>query len=133
MIKKFPFIFEIMISIIFIMIGLFFIKTGYYSTFFCSLSFGLMLASFIQLFKIWYYEMPANKEKFKNIKKENYINSVDERKIYLRLKAGSLTYQIMTFVLLFLSFILSLFHVEVWIIATIFGLFILQILFSIIV
>ena len=124
--NKMSFIIEIVIGIIFVCIGFFIIKTGYYATLFFALGFGLVFASFVQLSKICYYEMPANKEKLENKKRENYINSVDERKVFLRMKAGSLVYQLMTFVLLFLSFILALLHTEAWIIAIIFGLFILQ-------
>ena len=60
--KKMPFIVEIIIGIIFISIRLFIVKTGYYSILLFSIGFGLVFASFVQLFKIWYYEMPVNKE-----------------------------------------------------------------------
>ena len=71
-------------------------------------------------------EMPKNKEKLQNINRENHINNVDERKIFLRMKAGSLVYQLMTFVYLFVAFVLALLHIEAWIIGIIFGLFLLQ-------
>ncbi len=67
-----------------------------------------------------------NEEKLENINRENHINSVDERKVFLRMRAGSLVYQLMTFVYLFITFILSLLHIEAWIIGIIFGLFLLQ-------
>ena len=60
------------------------------------------------------------------INRENHINSVDERKVFLRMKAGSLVYQLMTFVYLFVAFVLALLHIEAWIIGIIFGLFLLQ-------
>ena len=57
----------------------------------------------------------------------NILNyNVDERKIFLRMKAGSLVYQLMTFVYLFVAFVLALLHIEAWIIGIIFGLFLLQ-------
>ena len=65
-------------------------------------------------------------EKLESINRENHINSVDERKIFLRMKAGSLVYQLMIFVYLFVAFVLALLHVEAWIIGVIFGLFLLQ-------
>lgn len=99
--KKLSFIIEIIIGIIFICLGCFVIDTDYYSTLFCAMGFGLAFASGVQLLKICYYEMPKNKEKFENINRENHINNVDERKVFLRMKAGSLVYQIMTFVYLF--------------------------------
>ena len=96
--KKLSFIIEIIIGIIFICFGYFVIDTDYYATLFYAMGFGLAFASGVQLLKICYYEMPKNKEKLQNINRENHINNVDERKIFLRMKAGSLVYQLMTFV-----------------------------------
>ncbi len=124
--NKKTFIIDIIVGILFVGIGLFVFKTGYYSTLFLAMGFGLCFASCVQLFKLYYYEMPKNKEKYENKKKEDYINSIDERKIFLRMKAGSSVYQIMTFVLLIISFILALLRVDTWIIIMIFGLFLLQ-------
>lgn len=124
--KKLPFIIEIIVGITFICFGYFVINTDYYSTLFYAIGFGLTFASCIQLFKICYYEMPKHKEKLENVNRKNHINSIDERKIFLRMKSGSLVYQLMTFVYLFVAFILALLHVEAWIIGIIFGLFLLQ-------
>ena len=124
--KKLSFIIEIIIGIIFICFGYFVIDTDYYATLFYAMGFGLAFASGVQLLKICYYEMPKNKEKLQNINRENHINNVDERKIFLRMKAGSLVYQLMTFVYLFVAFVLALLHIEAWIIGIIFGLFLLQ-------
>lgn len=121
--KKISFIIEIIIGIIFICFGYFVIDTDYYSTLFYAMGFGLAFASCVQLLKIYYYEMPKNKEKLENINRE--IIS-DERKVFLRMKAGSLVYQLMTFVYLFVAFVLALLHIEAWIIGIIFGLFLLQ-------
>ena len=90
------------------------------------MGFSLVLASGVRLLKICYYEMPKNKEKLENINRENYINNVDERKVFLRMKAGSFVYQLMTFVYVFVAFVLALLHIEAWIIGIIFGLFLLQ-------
>ena len=124
--KKLSFIIEIIIGIIFICFGYFVIDTDYYATLFYAMGFGLAFASGVQLLKICYYEMPKNKEKLENINRENHINNVDERKIFLRMKAGSLVYQLMTFVYLFVAFVFALLHIEAWIIGIIFGLFLLQ-------
>ena len=124
--KKLPFIIEIIIGIIFICFGYFVIDTDYYSTLFYAIGLGLAFASGVKLLKICYYEMPKNKEKLENINRENHINNVDERKVFLRMKAGSLVYQIMTFVYLFVAFVFALLHIEAWIIGVIFGLFLLQ-------
>ena len=112
--KKLSFIIEIIIGIIFICFGYFVIDTDYYATLFYAMGFGLAFASGVQLLKICYYEMPKN------------IKNVEERKIGLRMKAGSLVYQLMTFVYLFVAFVLALLHIEAWIIGIIFGLFLLQ-------
>lgn len=124
--KKSSYFTEIIIGIIFICFGYFVIDTDYYSTLFYAIGFGLAFASCVQLLKIYYYEMPKNKEKLENINRENHINSVDERKVFLRMKASSLVYQLMTFVYLFVAFVLAILHVEAWIIGIIFGLFLLQ-------
>ena len=124
--KKLSFIIEIIIGIIFICFGYFVIDTDYYATLFYVMGFSLALASGTRLLKICYYEMPKNKEKLENINRENYINNVDERKVFLRMKAGSFVYQLMTFVYVFVAFVLALLHIEAWIIGIIFGLFLLQ-------
>lgn len=51
---------------------------------------------------------------------------IDERKQYIRARAGQIAYQIMMFVLLGLSFILAIFRADPWMIAVVFGLFIFQ-------
>ena len=51
---------------------------------------------------------------------------LNKRDIKKALKAGSLVYQIMTFVYLFVAFVFALLHIEAWIIGVIFGLFLLQ-------
>ena len=70
--------------------------------------------------------MPNNKEKIERIDREKYINSVDERKIFLIMKSGSLVYQLINFVYLFVAFVLALLHVEAWVIGIVLGLFLLQ-------
>ncbi len=50
--KKLSFIIEIIIGIIFICFGYFVINTGYYSTLFYAMGFGLAFASCVQLLKI---------------------------------------------------------------------------------
>lgn len=123
---KLPFIIEIALGIVFICLGYFIIDTDYYSMLILALGVGLVFASGVQLFKIYYYEMPQNKDRSESIDRENHINSVDERKIFLRMKAGSLVNQLMTLAYLIITFVLALFHVETWMIAVIFGLFLLQ-------
>lgn len=103
---KLPFIIEIALGIVFICLGYFIIDTDYYSMLILALGVGLVFASGVQLFKIYYYEMPQNKDRSESIDRENHINSVDERKIFLRMKAGSLVNQLMTLAYLIIAFVL---------------------------
>lgn len=57
MLKKLPFIIEIVNGIEFVCIRLIIVETDYYSTLFFATGFGLIFASCIQLFRIWYYEI----------------------------------------------------------------------------
>lgn len=120
-----PFIIEVFAGIILISVS-FFVKNDYYSTMVFSAGFGIVAASVMQIIRITYWKNPKRQEAYEAKKREAHINSVDERKQYLRMKAGHITYQIMTFLLLILSFILALIRAEAWIIAMIFLLFILQ-------
>ena len=123
--EKKPFVIDILVGIGLVCVS-FFVKADYYSTMIFSMGVGLMAASIVQIIRITYWQNPKRYAEYEAKKKEAHINSVDERKQYLRMKAGHVTYQIMTFSLLILSLILALVRVEVWIIAMIFLLFILQ-------
>lgn len=120
-----PFIIEVFAGIILISVS-FFVKNDYYSTMLFSMGLGVVAASLVQIVRITYWKNPKRQEAYEAKKREAHINSVDERKQYLGMKAGHITYQIMTFLLLILSFILALIRAEAWIIAMIFLLFILQ-------
>lgn len=130
--EKKPFVIEILVGIGLVCVS-FFVKADYYSTMIFSMGVGIMAASIVQIFRITYWQNPKRYAEYEAKKKEAHINSVDERKQYLRMKAGHVTYQIMTFSLLILSLILALVRVEVWIIAMIFLLFVLQWLVGVIV
>ena len=126
-----PFIVEIVFGIILIGVS-FFVKNDYYSTM-VSMGFGLIAASVAQMIRITYWKNPKRQEAYEAKKQEAHINSVDERKQYLRMKAGHITYQIMTLLLLILSLILALIRVDLWVIAMIFLLFVVQWVIGIIV
>lgn len=130
--EKKPFVIDILVGIGLVCVS-FFVKADYYSTMIFSMGVGLMAASIVQIIRITYWQNPKRYAEYEAKKKEAHINSVDERKQYLRMKAGHVTYQIMTFSLLILSLILALVRVEVWIIAMIFLLFVLQWLVGVIV
>lgn len=122
---KKPFVIDIIAGIILIGTS-FFVKSDYYSTMFFSMGVGIAVASVIQMIRITYWRNPKRQEMYEAKKREAHINSVDERKQYLRMKAGHITYQMMTFLLLIVSFILALIRAEAWIIAMMFLLFVLQ-------
>ena len=130
--EKKPFVIEILVGIGLVCVS-FFVKADYYSTMIFSMGVGIMAASIVQIIRITYWQNPKRYAEYEAKKKEAHINSVDERKQYLRMKAGHVTYQIMTFSLLILSLILALVRVEVWIMAMIFLLFVLQWLVGVIV
>ena len=130
--EKKPFIIEILAGIVLVCAG-FVIKIDYYSTMIFSMGVGIIFASIVQLLRIIYWQNPKRYTEYEEKKREAHINSVDERKQYLRMKAGHVTYQIMTFSLLILSLILVLLRVEAWVIAMIFLLFVFQWLVGIIV
>lgn len=97
------------------------------------MGFGIVVTSVVQIIRITYWKNPKRQEAYEAKKRETPINSVDERKQYLRMKAGHITYQIMTLLLLILSFILALFRVQVLILAMLFLLFIFQWMMGVIV
>jgi len=130
--EKKPFAIEILVGIGLVCVS-FFVKADYYSTMIFSMGVGIMAASIVQIIRITYWQNPKRYAEYEVKKREAHINSVDERKQYLRMKAGHVTYQIMTFSLLILSLILALIRVEAWIIAMIFLLFVLQWLVGVIV
>lgn len=130
--EKKPFAIEILVGIGLVCVS-FFVKADYYSTMIFSMGVGITAASIVQIIRITYWQNPKRYAEYEAKKKEAHINSVDERKQYLRMKAGHVTYQIMTFSLLILSLILALIRVEVWIMAMIFLLFVLQWLVGVIV
>ena len=130
--EKKPFVIEILVGIGLVCVS-FFVKADYYSTMIFSMGVGIMAASIVQIIRITYWQNPKRYAEYEVKKREAHINSVDERKQYLRMKAGHVTYQIMTFSLLILSLILVLIRVEVWIIAMIFLLFVFQWLVGVIV
>ena len=120
-----PFIAEIIVGIILMGISLF-VDSSYYSNMVFFAGFGIAAGAVVQIIRITYWQSPKRQEAYEAKKREAHINSVDERKQYLRMKAGHITYQIMTFLLLILSLMLALIRAEAWIIGMMYLLFILQ-------
>ena len=122
----------ILLGVIFISAG-FFVKVDYNSTLLCSIGFGLIFSCAAGLGRIFYWSRPSRQAEYNARKEEAQINMLDERKQYIRAKSGQIAYQIMTFVLLGISFILTVFQAKAWIIAMLFGLFIFQYIIGIVV
>ena len=120
-----PFIIDLAIGIVMIAIGLVW-KTDYYSTLVFAGGCGLGGGSLVQLIRLAYYKHPANLGKYEKYIHEEHIKAIDERKQFLRAKAGQNTYKIMLFVFLILDIALAILHVEAWIVAMIALLFIVQ-------
>lgn len=122
---KKPFIIQFVVGVILIGGGLL-TQFDYYSTLLFAMGCGLAFSSIAQILRIVYWQNPKRQAVYKEKKQEAHINSIDERKQYLRMKAGHVTYQIMTFSLLLIAFILALFRADAWVIGMMFSLFIFQ-------
>lgn len=123
--EKKPFVIQFIVGVILIGIGML-TQFDYYSTLLFAMGCGISFGAAVQIMRILYWQSPKRQTEYAGKKQEAHINCVDERKQYLRMKSGHVTYQIMTFSMLALAFILTLFRVEAWISAMIFLLFILQ-------
>lgn len=130
--EKKPFVIEVFIGMVLLCVG-FFVPSDYYSTMIFSMGVGIISASAVQMIRIAYWQNPKRHAEYEAKKREAHINRVDERKQYLRMKAGHVTYQIMTFSFIILSLILALLRVEAWVTAMIFLLFVFQYLVGVIV
>ena len=113
------------LGVIFLGMGLV-IPSDYYSDFFFFMGVGILSNAIVQIFRRIYWKHPKRQEKYEAKKKEAYIDSIDERKQYLRMKSSHVTYQIMTFGLIILALVLTFFRAETWVILMIFLLFILN-------
>ena len=127
-----PFLTEGLVGILLIGAS-FLVKSDYYTNMVFSMGFGILAAAAAQMIRTVYWKNPKRKEALDAKKREARINSVDERKQLLRMKAGHITYQIDTLLLLLLAFLLALLRAEAWIVAMVFLLFIFQWVFGVIV
>lgn len=134
--EKKPFVIEFVIGVILAGAGTLAMAAEwfvYYSRMLFACGFGLIFSSAVQIIRITYWQNPKRQDEYAEKKREARIDRLDERKQYIRMKAGHMTYQIMTFSMLILAFVLALLHVEAWVIAIFMGLFILQWIMGIIV
>ena len=122
---KKPFMIQFVIGVILIGGGLI-LQVDYYSAMLFAMGCGLAFSSIVNTVRIVYWQNPRRQDEYERRRQEAHINSIDERKQYLRMKAGHVTYQIMTIFLILLAFVLALFRVEAWVIGMVFLLFIFQ-------
>lgn len=122
---KKPYIITIIIGIVLAGAGLL-TKFDYYSTLIFAMGFGMTSSSIVHLLRTIYWQNPKRHSEYEAKMREAHIDKVDERKQYLRMKAGYITYQIMAFVLLSISFVFALIRVSTWATGITFLLFILH-------
>ena len=123
--EKKSYIITIIIGIVLVGAGLF-TKFDYYSTLIFAMGCGLIFSEMVHLFRTVYWQNPKRHSEYETKMREAYIDKVDERKQYLRMKSGYITYQIMAFVILSISFVLALLRVSTWATGITFLLFIAQ-------
>lgn len=128
--SKMPFLIDIFLGIVLFALS-FFLKDEYYSSMLQAAGVGLVAASLVSILRMSYWESPKHREEYELRKREAHINSVDERKQYLRMKSGHISYQLMCLVLFVLAFALALFKAPAWVIAMVFLLSVIQYLLGI--
>ena len=128
--SKMPFLIDIFLGIVLFALS-FFLKDEYYSSMLQAAGVGLVAASLVSILRMSYWESPKHREEYELRKREAHINSVDERKQYLRMKSGHISYQLMCLVLFVLAFALALFKAPAWVIAMVFLLSVSQYLLGI--
>ena len=128
--SKKPFLIDIFLGIV-LFASSFLLKDEYYSSMLQAAGVGLAAASLVSILRILYWESPKHREEYELRKLEAHINSVDERKQYLRMKSGHISYQLMCLFLFVLAFALALFRAPSWVIAMVFLLSVIQYLLGI--
>ena len=123
--ERIPFIIDIAIGVVLIAVGLV-MGVDYYDTMVLSAGFGLVLAGLVHLLRVIYWQAPQRQEEYLARRQEAHINAVDERKQFLRMKAGHIAYQIMLVVLFVVALVLALARAEAWVILLVFLLTVFQ-------
>ena len=122
---KKPYIITIIIGVVLVGVGLL-TKFDYYSTLIFATGFGMTISSIVHLLRTIYWQNPKRHSEYEAKMREAHIDKVDERKQYLRMKAGYITYQIMAFASLSISFVFALLRVSTWATGITFMLFVLH-------
>lgn len=123
--ERMPFIIDIAIGVVMIAVGLV-MRVDYYDTMVLSAGFGLVSAGLVHLLRVIYWQAPQRQEEYLARRQEAHINAVDERKQFLRMKAGHIAYQIMLVVLFVVALVLALARAEAWVILLVFLLTVFQ-------
>ncbi len=123
--ERMPFIIDIAIGVVLIAVGLV-MRVDYYDTMVLSAGFGLVSAGLVHLLRVIYWQAPQRQEEYLARRQEAHINAVDERKQFLRMKAGHIAYQIMLVVLFVVALVLALARAEAWVILLVFLLTVFQ-------
>lgn len=123
--ERMPFIADIIVGALLLAAGLT-VQVDYYDTMIFSAGVGLMTAGLVHLLRVIYWQAPQRQAEYQARRQEAHINAVDERKQFLRMKAGHIAYQIMLVLLFILAMILALVRAEAWIILMIFLLAVFQ-------
>lgn len=92
----------------------------YYSKLIFATGFGLACGALVHIFRFLYWKNPKRQKEYESRKEEARINSIDERKQFLRMKSGYIIYHLMFFVLLLLAWALALFRADGWVIGMVF-------------
>ena len=124
--KMWIFLLDIVIGALLAFVGWVNIKNEYYSSLLFATGFALAFSAAVQIIRLIYWNSPKHVKEYEAKKQEAHIDAVDERKRYIREKAGYVTYQIMTISLLIFMTILAWLHVEVWIMGMILAIFLFQ-------
>ena len=103
-------------SIILIAIGLGILVGAYFypSPAVVGAGFGVLAPGVVRLARYYYYRTPAHLPEYEAQQRAFSINMKDERKVFLRARAGQIAYQILFLTLLLLGAVGSLFKVNPW-------------------
>ena len=123
--EKWPFVISMAVGVA-LLAASFLVKEEYYSTILFAMGAGMFAAEGFHLARLCWWQSPRRKDAYEAKQQEAHIDAVDERKQMLRMRAGSLTNQIMFFVLLALDLVLALLKAPAWIILILFVLWIFQ-------
>lgn len=111
--------FDLVAGIIFILGGCI-MKSDYYSTLVFAMGVGFSVSAAFNLYREYRNTRPENREKYEAKMKEQAINLIDERKVFLRYKASYRTMQLSIMVCFFGAGILAWFKASTIIITVLF-------------